>query len=293
MPNAAAPTDPAPATLEEALAALAEAKREIADLRLQLEWFKRNVFGRRSEKRVSGPPLRQADLFGAAGIDPGPGDGAAADAAEPPPVRRRRSGAKRRINAVNEAGIRFSADVPVRTLRMRPKAAAEFSDGELEQVSEHVVHRLVQRPAGYEILRIVTPVLRIRETDRFLPAEPPPAVPARSCADVSVPAGLTHRRHQRMKAAGVTLSRQTLTNWTGRAIDLLKPVRDAQWESVPGSRVTAMDGTAPRAGRSGPGKMRNAELRPVPERDCVPLRAGPGALPGGGDSRGIQRRSAE
>ncbi|MCY3878730.1 MAG: transposase [Rhodobacteraceae bacterium] len=236
-------------------AALAEAKRETADLRLQPEWFKRNVSVRRSGKRVSGPPLRQADLFGAAGTDPGPGDGA--EAAEPPPVRRRRSGAKRRINAVNGAGIRFSADVPVRTLRMRPKAAAEFSDGEPAGISGHVVHRLVQRPASCEILRIVTPVLRIRETDRFLPAEPPPAVPARSCADVSVPAGLTHRRHQRMKAAGVTLSRQTLTNWTGRAIDLLQPVRDAQWESVPGSRVTAMDGTAPRAGRSGPGKMRN------------------------------------
>ena len=186
---------------------------------------------------------------------------------------RRRRGPKRRANAVNEAGIRFGADVPVRTVRMRPRAAEEFSDGELEQVGEHVVNRLVQRPASYEILRIVTPVLKRRGTGRFLPAEPPPAVLERSCADVSVLAGLLtdkfvwhlplHRQHQRMKAAGVTLARQTLTNWTGRAIDLLEPVRGAQWESILESRVIAMDETAIRAGRTGPGKMRSAKLWPV------------------------------
>ena len=160
MQTAAAQPDPAPATLEDALAALAEAKAalaaahgEIADLRLQLGWFKRNVFGRRSEKRIGGLPLPQTSLFEAAGIDFGPADDAADDdAAEdppaPPPARRRRRGPKRRANAVNEAGIRFGADVPVRTVRMRPRAAEEFSDGELEQVGEHVVNRLVQRPAS-------------------------------------------------------------------------------------------------------------------------------------------------
>ena len=289
MQTAAAQPDPAPATLEEALAALAEAKDmlaaargEIADLKLQLDWFRRNVFGRRSEKRISDFPLPGQSLFEAAGVDPGPEDAAAADdddeaaddeAAEAPPARRGRRGRKSRLNAVNEAGIRFSSDIPARAAVMPPEEAGEFADGELEQVGEHVVNRLVQRPASYEILRIVTPVLKKRGTDRFLPAGPPPAVLERSCADVSVLAGLLtdrsvwrpplHRQHRRMKAAGVTLARQTLTNWTGRAIDLLEPVRDALWESVPGSRVIAMDETAIRAGRTGPGKMRGAKLWPV------------------------------
>ena len=61
----------------------------------------------------------------------------------------------------------------------------------------------------------------------------------------------------------MTLARQTLTNWTGRAIDLLEPVRGAQWESILESRVIAMDETAIRAGRTGPGKMRSAKLWPV------------------------------
>ena len=283
MQTAAAQPDPAPATLEEALAALAEAKEalaaardEIADLRLQLGWFKRNVFGRRSEKRISGFPLPQTSLFEAAGVDIGPAEEEEAvdEAAEaPPPARRRRRGPKSRANAVNEAGIRFSADIPVRTVVMPPEEAEEFSGGELERVGEHVVNRLVQRPASYEILRIVTPVLKRRGTDRFLPAAAPPAVLERSCADVSVLAGLLtdkfvwhlplHRQHRRMKAAGVTLARQTLTNWTGRAIDLLEPVRDALWESVLESRVIAMDETAIRAGRTGPGKMRSAKFWPV------------------------------
>ena len=294
MQTAAAQPDPAPATLEEALAALAEAKEalaeanealaeargENADLRLQLDWFKRNVFGRRSEKRISDLPQPQETLFEAAGVDPGPADDAAADddaaddeAAEPPAARRRRRGPKRRLNAVNEAGIRFSADMPVRTVVMPPEEAEGIPDSELEQVGEHVVNRLVQRPASYEILRIVTPVLKRRGTGRFLPAGPPPAVLERSCADVSVLAGLLtdkfvwhlplHRQHQRMKAAGVMLARQTLTNWAGRAIDLLGPVRDALWESVLESRVLAMDETAIRAGRTGPGKMRAAKFWPV------------------------------
>ncbi len=181
MQTAAAQPDPAPATLEEALAALAEAKEalaaardEIADLRLQLGWFKRNVFGRRSEKRISGFPLPQTSLFEAAGVDIGPAEEEEAvdEAAEaPPPARRRRRGPKSRANAVNEAGIRFSADIPVRTVVMPPEEAEEFSGGELERVGEHVVNRLVQRPASYEILRIVTPVLKRRGTDRFLPIE--------------------------------------------------------------------------------------------------------------------------
>ena len=180
MRTAAAQPDPAPATLEEALAALAEAKEEIADLRLQLDWFRRNVFGRRSEKRISDFPLPGQSLSGAAGTGPGPEDAAADDeAAEaPPPARRRRRGRKSRLNTVSEAGIRFSAGVPVRTVVMRPRAAEEFPDEELEQVGEHVVNRLAQRPASYEILRIVTPVLKRRGTGRFLPAGPPPAVPA-------------------------------------------------------------------------------------------------------------------
>ena len=305
MQTAAAQPVPAPATLEEALAALAWANAaladsrselaetaeslaaahgEIADLRLQLDWFRRNLFGRKSEKRVSDFPLPGQSLFEAAGVDPGPEDAAAENAAaddaadddkaaaEDPPARRRR-GRKSRLNAVNEAGIRFSADMPVRTVVMPPEEAEAFSDGELEQVGEHVVHRLAQRPAVYEILRIVTPVLKKRETDSFLPAGPPPAVLERSCADVSVLAGLLtdkfvwhlplYRQHQRMKAAGVTLARQTLTNWTGRAIDLLEPVRGALWESVLESRVIAMDETAVRAGRTGPGKMRSAKFWPV------------------------------
>ncbi|MCY3879593.1 MAG: hypothetical protein OXF74_10505 [Rhodobacteraceae bacterium] len=107
MRTAAAPTDPAPATLEEAPAVPAEARAafagaqealtgaeaEIADLRLRPGWFRRNVFGRRPEKRIDDLPLPQTGLFGAAGID--------AD------------------QAVNGAGIRFSADVPVRTVRRR------------------------------------------------------------------------------------------------------------------------------------------------------------------------------
>ena len=38
-----------------------------------------------------------------------------------------------------------------------------------------------------------------------------------------------YRQHQRLKDAGITLSRSTLTNYVQRSIELLQPIYDAQW----------------------------------------------------------------
>ncbi len=59
-----------------------------------------------------------------------------------------------------------------------------------------------------------------------------------------------YRQHQRLTAAGITLSRATLTNYVRRAISLLVPIVDAQRESVLQSKVLAMDETPTKAGKS-------------------------------------------
>lgn len=71
----------------------------------------------------------------------------------------------------------------------------------------------------------------------------------KSVADVSLLAGLLadkfqyhlplYRQHQRIAEAGITLSQATLTNLTKRAIDLVRPIVDAQLENVLCSRQTA------------------------------------------------------
>ena len=75
----------------------------------------------------------------------------------------------------------------------------------------------------------------------------PSNVLERTAADVSLLAGMLvdkfsyhlplHRQHRRMGDTGITVSRSSVTNWTGQAIDLLKPITDAQSAHVLNSRV--------------------------------------------------------
>ena len=48
---------------------------------------------------------------------------------------------------------------------------------------------------------------------------------------------VTYRQHQRLKDAGITLSRSTLTNYTQRAIELLGPIVDTQWQHILQSKL--------------------------------------------------------
>ena len=110
-----------------------------------------------------------------------------------------------------------------------------------------------------------------------------------------------YRQHARMEAAGIALSRATLTNWSRRAIDLLKPICDAQWASVLQGNVIAMDETGIRAGRVARGKMRQAKFWPVyGERDEIVFHYARDRkhervpeIPGSGDTWRIQRCSVE
>jgi hypothetical protein len=95
----------------------------------------------------------------------------------------------------------------------------------------------------------------------------------RSFADVSLVAGILvdkfqyhlplYRQHQRLAAGGVTVSRQTLTNFVARAADLLAPVYYAQLSSILQSKVLAMDETPIKAGQAGKGKLHQGFFWPL------------------------------
>jgi len=59
------------------------------------------------------------------------------------------------------------------------------------------------------------------------------------------------------------LSRATLTNLSKRAIELLRPIAQAQLDNVLRSKVLAMDETPIKAGKSGKGKMKQAWFWPL------------------------------
>jgi hypothetical protein len=72
-----------------------------------------------------------------------------------------------------------------------------------------------------------------------------------------------YRQHQRLRQCGIDIARATLTNLSSRAIDLLEPIFDAQFEHILQSRVLAMDETPIKAGRKSKGKLRQGYLWPI------------------------------
>jgi len=230
----------------------------------QVEWFKQQVFGSKSERRLPAPDGSQPAL-GEWVQDATHADAVTVTIAE----HRRRRGTEPREEGVDEDGLRFDESVPVEEIRIPSLTPA--GDGEV--VTEKTTYKLAQRPASYVILKYVREVIK-RSDDGTLSCPPAPAsVLGKSFADVSLLVGLLidkfryhlplYRQHQRMEAAGIRLARSTLTGLVHRTADLLQPIYAAQLASILKSRVLTMDETPIKAGRKGHGGMKTAYFWPV------------------------------
>ena len=263
------------AQLSATVADLSEQPRSalgrVGALQSQPDWFRRALFGPQSEKRLDLDPAEQASLFEALGLDLPP----AADTPTQEISYRRRT--KRRDGSVNEQGLRFDDSAPVETLVVTDPEIEAIPEAEREVIGEKVTHRLAQTPGSYKILKYVRQVVKRRDTGEVGTPPAPPNVLGRAAVDVSFLAGLLadkfryhlplYRQHRRLSDSGIRVSRRSLTNWAGRAIDLLGPIVSAQSAHILTGDVIAMDETSIKAGRTGPGKMRSAYYWPVYGRD--------------------------
>lgn len=228
----------------------------------QVEWFKRQLFGSKSERRVLDAESRQFWLGEAHGEVGAPARPDITVAEHP---RRRPA----RPDEPDASELRFDASVPVEEIRLDPPAGAR--DGDVV-VSEKVTYRLAQRPASYVVLKYIRPVVK-RPDGQLAGAAAPPSVLGKSVADVSLLANLAidkfryhlplYRQHQRMEAAGIHLARSTLTGLMLRSAGLLEPIYQAQLESILQSAVLTMDETPIKADRTGHGTMKTAYFWPV------------------------------
>ena len=135
------------AHLEEANGLMQE---EMTSLKQQVAWFRRQIFGSRSERRFGIDPVLQGNLFAEFGLEEVP-DRETQD--ETPASPRRRP--KRRDTAVNDSGLRFDESVPVETIIVENLAAAGIPEGEREEIGEKVVCRVAQEIGSYKVLRYV------------------------------------------------------------------------------------------------------------------------------------------
>jgi len=254
-------------TLEAHQAAEQEKQRRLA-AEDQLRWFKQQLFGAKSERRLS------------ADTDPSQlalGEGLSERTESPETaatVRGYVRQPRRPKQADEDPGLRFDDSVPVQRVVVADPELDGLREGiDYTVVSEKKSYRLAQQPASYTVLEIVRPVVKRADTGALSSPVAPPSVLPGSYPDVSLLAGMLvdkfryhlplYRQHQRMAAAGITLSRASLTNWVHQAGELLGPIYDAQLASILNSSVLAMDETPIRAGRKAKGKMNTAYFWPV------------------------------
>jgi len=233
----------------------------------QLRWFKQQLFGKKSERRIVEPDPSQLSL----------GEGVVEEAeARPAPATKVREHDRRQPKPKNtdeDAGLRFDDSVPTETVVLKDPATQGLWAHEFEVIAEKKSYRLAQRPASYVVVEYVRRVSKHKATGAITCPPAAPSVLPGSYADVSLLAGMLvdkfryhlplYRQHQRIAAAGITVSRSSLSNWVHQSIGLLEPIYRAQLDSILNSSVLAMDETPIRAGRKSKGKMRTGYFWPV------------------------------
>jgi transposase len=258
---------PNPTDLPSAIAVINQLTIKNEELQQQLDWFRRQLFGKKSEKQIKelSPTgeLNSGQLWLGGAEPERTGDGHT-----PITVKghvRERRGKQSLEDDCGESGLRFDSTVPVEETTELPPEVQNLPASAYEIIDTKVTERLCQRSGSYFIKRSVRPVVKLKESGTITSQPAPPAVLERSYADVSLLSGILvdkiqfylplYRQHQRMLQFGVMIARANLTHWFHRAAALLEPIYMAVLYSVLESQVLAMDETPLKAGYKEKGKL--------------------------------------
>jgi len=240
---------------------------EVVELKRQLAWFKKQLFGSKSERRLIEASPDQLSLGEALKRAP---EGEV-------PEQQIRGYTRRRSAPRNDddtsSGLKFDDSVPVELIELEDPETSGLAAHEIEVIGEKVTYRLAQQRGGYVILKYVRRVVKRKDSGSISCPPAPAGVIERSHADVSFLAGLVidklayhlplYRQHQRLDHAGITVSRPWLTQLVHKTAGLLEPIYDAQLDSIRASPVIAMDETPIKASRKSRGKMKTTYYWPV------------------------------
>ena len=243
----------------------------IATLEHQLEWFKRQLFGKKSERFIPEPDLQQMHLGQVLGELPAAPEPPQAGTTVPAHTRRKARGDF--TDEGRDAPFFDESKVPVQIIEVPNPEAQGLQPEQYEVIGEKVSHRLAQRPGSFVVLKYVRPLIKRRDTQTLHCAPAPVGLFEGSRADVSFIVGLLidkfryhlplYRQHQRLIDAGFKLSRTWLTQLVQQASQLLEPIFGAQLDSICCSHVITMDEVPVKAGQAGNGKMKATYFWPV------------------------------
>jgi transposase len=247
---------------------------QILSLTEQVDWFKRQLFGPKSEKRYVPDEGEQGSLFAAPDVVDQ--DQPAAVAVPAHTRCKHRTGQE-----VNNAGLRFDPNVPVREIKLScPELQGPHAD-RYEIIDHKVSLRLARQPGSHVVLKYLRPVLREKTSGQMSTVAAPVGVLDHAQADVSMLAGMIidkfvyhlplYRQHQRLVDEGIRVSRTTLDLWMRDSIALLTPISHAVLKSVLSGAHLKIDETPIPAGviktqsgpRAGQGKIKQAWMWPI------------------------------
>src|SRR5258706_2402120 len=248
-------------------------KQQNQTLQHQLEWFRRQLFGSKSERFAPMPDPQQLHLGQVLGQDlPVPPSSEGGGEQQVPSHTRRRP---RSDFADDSASAPFFDDskVPVLTIEVPNPETKALAPDQYEVIGEKTSHRLAQRPGSYVVLKYVRPLVKVLDTQTLHCPPAPVGVIEGSRADVSFIAGLLvdkfqlhlplYRQHQRLVAAGFTLSRPWPPPPVQQGAQPLRALFEAPPAPIFARRLKAMGETPLKARRARAGKKNAGEFWPL------------------------------
>ena len=200
---------------------IAANSEKISSLEHMVNWFRRQLFGAKTERRLmTEQAYQQLPLFAALETPETP------PPAEEPTQKIKEYERKQRKTKIafvaEDSKLKFTADVPVKTIEVsNPEVEGLIEGIDYNVINENVTYKLAQTKSPYVVLKYVQKVVVLKETKKILkPALPTPVI-EKSIADVSFLAAMVvekysfhlplYRQHQRLIQSGIHVSRSTLT----------------------------------------------------------------------------------
>ena len=146
------PTNIASLSVEEMVVLVQSQALAIADLKKQIEWFQRQIFGSKRERFAPIPDLTQMHL---GEVFPVPES--VPEARQVVPAHTRRVAKTDLANTEESVPFFDESRVPMETIMVIDAEIKALNVDEYAVIGEKVSYRLAQRPGSYVVLKVVRP----------------------------------------------------------------------------------------------------------------------------------------
>lgn len=222
-------------------------KNKVEELTEQLDWFNRNLFGKRSEKHVE-PSAYQLtfDFYDKL------------EKADPEQKTRKVAAHERRTKTQDKDKVALPDDMPKERKFIdipEEEKVCKETGVPLVKIGEEVTSKLAFKPGSYFIKEIVRPKYAVPKNPDIgiITAELPESLLDRCMADESFLADILvkkyadhlplNRQVEMLSRVGIHISRQLLSQWAIRASIALKPLYEIMREKILGSGNVFIDET--------------------------------------------------